>query len=98
LGVVVEMVGEVDVIVIPEGNGIKGAELSGELEHAVVFFDDTGFASGGRKQSPVVVALFGKNTEVIIDEQESILMDLRLKAGQRLFEEPPGTIVGWAKT
>ena len=47
LDVVVEMVGEVDVIVIPEGDCIEGAEFLGELEHAVVFFDDAGFAGGG---------------------------------------------------
>ncbi len=45
---VVEMVGKVDVIVIPEGDSIEGAELLGKLEHAVVFFDDAGFAGGGR--------------------------------------------------
>ncbi len=48
LSVVVEMVGEVDVIIVPEGNGNEGAEFVGQLEHAVVFFDDAGFAGGGR--------------------------------------------------
>jgi|LakMenEpi03Aug12_release.lakeMendotaPanAssembly.Ray.scaffolds.fasta_scaffold42327_7 hypothetical protein len=68
LGVVVEMIGEVDVVVIPEGKGIEGTEFLSELEHAVVFFDDAGFAGGGRDQGPVVVTLCGENTEVIVDQ------------------------------
>jgi hypothetical protein len=67
LGVVVEMVGEVNIIVIPKGKGIEGAKLLGEPEHAIVFFDDARFASGRRDQSPVFVALFGENTEIIVD-------------------------------
>jgi hypothetical protein len=47
LGAVMKMVGEIDVVVIPEGNGVEATELLGELEHAVVFFDDAGFAGGG---------------------------------------------------
>ena len=37
LAVVVEMVGEVNVVVIPEGECIEGTKFFGELEHAVVF-------------------------------------------------------------
>jgi hypothetical protein len=48
LGVVEEMVGKVNVVVIPEGKGIERAELLSELEHSVVFFDDAGFAASGR--------------------------------------------------
>ena len=86
LGVVMEMVGEVDVVVIPEGKGIEGTKLLRELEHAVVFFDNAGFAGGGRDQGPVVVTLFGENTEVIIDEQECIFMNLRMKTGEGFFQ------------
>lgn len=68
LRVVVEMVGEVDIIVIPEGNRVEGAELSSEIEHAVVFFDDAGFAGACRNYGPVVVTLFGKDAEIIVDQ------------------------------
>jgi hypothetical protein len=70
------MVGEIDVIVIPEGKGIEGTKFLGELEHLVIFFDDAGFASGGRNQGPVVMTLFGEYAEIIVDQQERILMDL----------------------
>jgi hypothetical protein len=95
LRMVVEMVGKIDVIVIPEGKRIEGAEFLGEIEHAVVFFDDAGFAGGGRNQSPVVVTLFGEYAEIVVDQQKCVFMDLRVKAGERFFEESPGTIVGW---
>lgn len=68
LSVVEEMVREIDVVVIPEGKGIEGAKLLRELEHTVVFFDDAGFASGGRNQSPVVATLFGEDTEVVVNQ------------------------------
>jgi hypothetical protein len=44
------------------------------------------------------VTLLGECTEIIVDQEERILMDLGVKAGEGFFEEPPGAIVGWTKT
>lgn len=65
---VVEMVGKIDVVIIPESKGVEGAKLLGELEHAVEFFDDARFAGCGRDYGPVVVALFREDAEVVIDQ------------------------------
>ncbi len=46
-GVVVEVIGKVEVVVIPKSNRIEGTELLGELEHTVVFFNHAGLAIGG---------------------------------------------------
>ncbi|TXH01236.1 MAG: hypothetical protein E6R05_05955 [Candidatus Moraniibacteriota bacterium] len=98
LAVVVEMVGKVDVIVIPEGDCNEGTKFLGRLGHAVVFFDDAGLASGGRDQGPFVVTLFGEYAELIVNQKERILVDLRMKASQGFFQQSPRTIVSWTKT